>query len=104
MANLTHTARGAWSVLISCVIARHCCRRELAYSSQVSLVGSLEWSHGNDADVVTFQRKPPCGSPLRAPPTDVNLHTLAGAPRATRDDDLQDAIVVGRLQGLDVHV
>ena len=35
---------------------------------------------------------------------DVNLHTLAGALRAARDDDLQDAIVVGRLQVLGVHV
>ncbi len=34
----------------------------------------------------------------------VNLHTLAGALRAARDDDLQDAIVVGRLQVLGVHV
>ena len=29
---------------------------------------------------------------------------LAGALRAARDDDLQDAIVVGRLQVLGVHV
>jgi hypothetical protein len=35
---------------------------------------------------------------------DIDLHALAGALRAARDDDLQDAIVVGRLQVLGVHV
>ena len=35
---------------------------------------------------------------------DIDLHALAGALRAARDDDLQDAIVVRRLQVLGVHV